>query len=156
MAELLLRDGFLDHQLPTPETSQRRWPIDLGRPRRVRHEYVVALPAPLQGAGWDETYEGPSVSARLALTVAPGGREARLLREIEFREPFLAAEQAAAYFRFRAKVLSESGATLRLPVQKGKFVTPPKGLLGNIQTYWGRWLFGIFWVAYILATFFDV
>lgn len=156
VAELVLRDGFLDHQLPTAETSQRRWPIDLGRPRRVRHEYVVALPAPLQGTGWDETYEGPSISARLALTVAPGGREARLLREIEFREPFLAAEQASAYFRFRAQVLSESGATLRLAVQKGKFLTPPKGLLGNIQTYWGRWLFGIFWVAYILATFFDV
>lgn len=156
LAELVLRDGFLDHQLPTPETSRRRWPIDLGRPRRVRHEYVIALPAPLKAPGWDETYQGPSIVARLALQVAPGGREARLLREIEFREPFLAAEQASAYFRFRKQVLSESGATIRLALKGGRFVVPPKGLLGNIQTYWGRWLFGVFWAAWILAGFFDV
>jgi transglutaminase-like putative cysteine protease len=155
MAELFLRDGFLDHQLSTPETAQRRWPIELGRPRRVRHDYVIALPAPLQAPGWDETYEGPSVRARLALKIAPGGREARLIREIEFHEPFLAAEQASAYFRFRAQVLSESGATLRLAIQKGRFIVPPRGLLANIQTYWGRWLFGVFWAAYILAAFLD-
>lgn len=155
-AELLLRNDFLNDQLPKLETPQRRWPIELGRPRRVRHEYVVALPLPLQAPGWDQTYQGPSVTARLALEIAPGGREARVIQEIELREPFLAAEQAGAYFRFRAQLLSRSGAFFHMPLRKGKFAHPPKGLLANIQTYWGRWLFGIFWVAYLLAGFFDV
>lgn len=151
LAELHLSDAFMEMQLGAAPNAPRKWPIDLGRPRRVRHTFEIRLPAPLQAPGWDDTYQFPAMTARIQLQVDRGGRTARFIREIEVRESLVAAAQAPAFADFRNEVLSHSGAVLRMAVRNGRFVTPPRNLIENIEAYWGRWLLGVFILAYIVA-----
>lgn len=156
LAELQLQDAFIERQLGAPPNARRKWPLNMGRPRRIRHVYEIRLPAPLQAPGWDDTYRGPSVTARIQLQVDRGGRTARFVRELEVREPCIPPSQVPAFADFRSEVLSHSGAVLRVAVRNDRFHTPPRNLLENIEAYWGRWLVVIFFLAYWAAALLGV
>lgn len=117
-------DGLFDGHLNTARSGGRRWPIDLGLPRRLSVETTVKLPYAIAVDGWDQVMDGPGMRATSKFTGQNEGKTVKLARTLEIRTQFLPPSDADAYFDFREEAGRHAGAMASLEVRNGRFVSP--------------------------------
>lgn len=112
-------DDLIGPNLRTPETAQRREPIDVGTPRRVQTRRVLKFPVTVQVTPWDTVVDGPGMRgvSRFRWT---GEKEAEHLLELAVRESTVPAARAGDYFAFARRMRSVNGVSITIPVRNGK------------------------------------
>ncbi|MDB5423020.1 MAG: hypothetical protein JWQ29_436 [Phenylobacterium sp.] len=149
-------DTLFAEQLTSQRTAARRWPIDVGLPRRASWTTTVRLPHAVKVSGWDHQFEIDAITARSAHAKSDEwGREIRLVRSIEVRRPFVPAADAEAYFDLRDSALRVSGVTVNHRVQNGRFVDPAPMRADRFTSIW-RYVWVALLALWLLAQVFRL
>ena len=132
LASFEVPDLMLGPNLPMRHTVDRRTPIDLGVPRRVRTVSIVDVPVDVAGQDWDIILEGPgmAVTSKCEQT---GARQFTLTIELTVSASSIGAADAVQFFECVRKALTRTSLMVNLRIHGGGFEpsTPPLKFRGT-------------------------
>jgi len=137
-------DDLFANQLTTSRGgSARRWPIDMGIPRRLAWTTTMHLPQSVTVGAWDRAYDVPGIGVTSTHDQVDGGegRVIRLRRTVSVERRFLPASEAEAYFDLRDAALRTAGVTVSHLALDGRFQAPR----GTPELGIGPWLMTYGW-----------